>query len=202
MLFIDQYLNFLYISKKLPVLNGIQLFIISWFIMHKLEAIMCIYSICKYKCNIYIRLCYMDKYKIFHTCGQDREVWIFPEKCAHLTNKVGLKWSSFWPGQMYIQKGLMCASNPIGPAGALSAYFQRHDKHHFGVHKMDGALASVRFMFFLLKLHYRLGEREHLVLRLTFFRPSYLKHHCVSSMMTYQLSMSICCLTRSEKSTG
>jgi len=32
------------------------------------------------------------------------------------------------------------------------------------------------------------------------FRPSYLKPHCVSSMMPYQLSMSICCLTRSEKS--
>lgn len=32
------------------------------------------------------------------------------------------------------------------------------------------------------------------------FRPSYLKPHCVSSMMAYQLSMSICSLTHSEKS--
>lgn len=97
---------------------------------------------------------------------------------------------------MCIQKGSMCASNSIWPSGALSAYFQRHDKHHFGVHKMDGELPSVQFMFFLLKLHYRLCEREHLVPWLT----SYLKPHCVSSMMAYQLSMSICCLTRSEKS--
>lgn len=70
---------------------------------------------------------------------------------------------------------------------------------------MDRELARERFMFFLLKLHYRPGEREHLVPRLTFLG-SHRRDLIVFSyphnslVMTYQLSPSICDLTRTEKS--
>lgn len=70
---------------------------------------------------------------------------------------------------------------------------------------MDGELARERFMFFPLKLHYGPGEREHLVPLVTFLG-SHRRDLIVfsyphnSPVMTYQLSPSICDLTRVEKS--
>lgn len=70
---------------------------------------------------------------------------------------------------------------------------------------MDRELAQERFMFFLLKLHYRPSEREHLVPLLTFLGSHHrdlivFSYPHNSPVMTYQLSVSICYLTRAEKS--